>query len=407
MPTDDFFLFVSHVSEDRPAALEIVGELEKRGIRCWIAPRNVRPGHPFDDEIVDAIEGSRAMVLIFSGQCNDSEYIRREVTVAGESQKTIIPFRIEDTQPKKGLRIRLSDLHWIDGFVSRERAIDELVASFGTSARAPETASDLSIGKRKTEPPRAEQLFTAKSGKESCNEDIARALSQLAKQFVSASGTVELERVNNSVERFLADHPSNMEALQLRERINSALEQKRRELRTKDKPSLTASENPAILNASKSLFVFWKPIRTLKEANSLILMSVVYFAVIAGSAWITLVFGLGSDILWMPDHAMKNVYYLMYLSPGTITEWYVHYAVTAGLFTGCAVGLYLRFRVVGIIVSILMFLVLVVSLEEFLRWQPMWSLAPLLYSTVGLLLGIGSIRAMSSFPSKRRKGAVS
>lgn len=56
MPTDDFFLFVSHVSEDRPAALEIVGELEKRGIRCWIAPRNVRPGHPFDDEIVDAIE---------------------------------------------------------------------------------------------------------------------------------------------------------------------------------------------------------------------------------------------------------------------------------------------------------------------------------------------------------------
>jgi hypothetical protein len=34
------------------------------------------------------------------------------------------------------------------------------------------------------------------------------------------------------------------------------------------------------------------------------------------------VFGLGSDILWMPDHAIKNVYYLMYLSPGSITELY-------------------------------------------------------------------------------------
>lgn len=113
--------------------MEIVGELERRGTRCWIAPRDIRPGKPFDDAIADAIEASRAMLLIFSDLCNDSEYIRREVTVAGESHKTVIPFRIEDVQPRKGLRIRLSDLHWIDGFVSRERAIDEVIKTFAPS----------------------------------------------------------------------------------------------------------------------------------------------------------------------------------------------------------------------------------------------------------------------------------
>jgi hypothetical protein len=123
----DLFLFVSHVSEDRPAALEIVDELERRGMLCWIAPRNVRPGRPFDDEIAEAIEACRAMLLVFSERCNEHEYIRREITVAGESQKIIIPFRIEDAQPRRGLRIRLSDLHWINGFVSRERAIDQVV----------------------------------------------------------------------------------------------------------------------------------------------------------------------------------------------------------------------------------------------------------------------------------------
>jgi WD40 repeat protein len=122
----DLFLFVSHVSEDRAAATEIVEELERRGVPCWIAPRDVRPGRPFDDEIAAAIDASRAMLLIFSERCNDSEYIRREVTVAGQSQKIIIPFRIEDAQPRRGLRVRLSDLHWIDGFASRERAINEL-----------------------------------------------------------------------------------------------------------------------------------------------------------------------------------------------------------------------------------------------------------------------------------------
>jgi hypothetical protein len=127
MPDPDLFLFVSHVSEDRQAALEIVDELEQRGVPCWIAPRDVRPGKPFDDEIAEAIEASRAMLLIFSDRCNEHDYIRREITVAGESRKVIIPFRIEDAQPRRGLRVRLSDLHWIDGFVSRERAIDQVV----------------------------------------------------------------------------------------------------------------------------------------------------------------------------------------------------------------------------------------------------------------------------------------
>jgi hypothetical protein len=133
MAENDLFLFVSHVSEDRLAALEIVAELERRGVRCWIAPRDVRPGRPFDDEISDALDGCRAMLLVFSEHCNESEYIRREVTVAGESHKVIIPFRIEDAQPRRGLRVRLSDLHWIDGFASRERAIDELAKTFAVS----------------------------------------------------------------------------------------------------------------------------------------------------------------------------------------------------------------------------------------------------------------------------------
>src|SRR5215212_2768342 len=95
MTDPDLSLFVSHVSEDRPAALEIVDELERRGVYCWIAPRDVRPGKPLDDEIVEAIEACWAMLLIFSDRCNEHEYIRREITVAGESHKTIIPFRIE------------------------------------------------------------------------------------------------------------------------------------------------------------------------------------------------------------------------------------------------------------------------------------------------------------------------
>jgi hypothetical protein len=120
---------------DRAAALEIVAGLEERGIRCWIAPRDVRPGSRFDDEIADALDVCRAMLLVFSKKCNENEYIRREVTVAGENRKNIIPIRIEkDARPLRGLRVRLCDLHWIDGFVCRERAIDELARNYAPLA---------------------------------------------------------------------------------------------------------------------------------------------------------------------------------------------------------------------------------------------------------------------------------
>jgi hypothetical protein len=136
----DPFLFVSHVSEDRAEAMEIVAALERRNICCWIAPRDVQPGHPFDDEISAAIDDCRAMLLVFSDRCNDSEYIRREVTVAGESQKLVIPFRIENAQPKHGLRVRLADLHWIDGFVAREQAVDAVAQALGLNHQAEEEA---------------------------------------------------------------------------------------------------------------------------------------------------------------------------------------------------------------------------------------------------------------------------
>jgi len=67
------------------------------------------------------------MLLILSDRSNDSEYITREITLAGDASKVIIPFRIEEARPKGGLTVRLVDLNWIDAFVSRERAIDEVM----------------------------------------------------------------------------------------------------------------------------------------------------------------------------------------------------------------------------------------------------------------------------------------
>jgi acyl-CoA reductase-like NAD-dependent aldehyde dehydrogenase len=56
-------VFVSYASQDVAVADAIVGALEKNGIKCWIAPRDVTPGSQYADEIVGAINDAKVLVL--------------------------------------------------------------------------------------------------------------------------------------------------------------------------------------------------------------------------------------------------------------------------------------------------------------------------------------------------------
>ena len=42
-------VFLSHSARDRSYADAIRAKLESRGIRCWIAPRDIRPGTTIDN----------------------------------------------------------------------------------------------------------------------------------------------------------------------------------------------------------------------------------------------------------------------------------------------------------------------------------------------------------------------
>src|ERR1700761_1100809 len=101
-------VFLSHTHADAEAAQAVCAALEARGIECWIAPRDVRPGADWEQSIMDAIAGARAMVLIFSAHTNSSEHVKREVNVAGDAHTVIIPFRIENVMPEGALRYNLN-----------------------------------------------------------------------------------------------------------------------------------------------------------------------------------------------------------------------------------------------------------------------------------------------------------
>jgi ribosomal protein L7Ae-like RNA K-turn-binding protein len=92
-------IFISHSSKDGKIAFTLCQALEKEGFICWIAPRNVKVGFPYAKSIVEGIEKSKALVVLFSNNANESTGVLKEIEIANNSKIPIITLRIEDVFP--------------------------------------------------------------------------------------------------------------------------------------------------------------------------------------------------------------------------------------------------------------------------------------------------------------------
>jgi hypothetical protein len=108
--------FISYSSKDKPAADAACAVLESKGVRCWIAPRDILPGADYGKSIIDAINDCKLMVLIFSSHANQSQHVRREVERIVHRGLPLIPVRIEEVLPAEALEYFLSTPHWLDAY---------------------------------------------------------------------------------------------------------------------------------------------------------------------------------------------------------------------------------------------------------------------------------------------------
>lgn len=109
-------VFISHSVKDKRVADAVVARLEAESVSCWVAPRDVVPGADWGESIINAIESSRIMILIFSRSANASPQIKREVERAVDKGVYTIPFRVDDIEPTRSLEYFISSAQWMDAF---------------------------------------------------------------------------------------------------------------------------------------------------------------------------------------------------------------------------------------------------------------------------------------------------
>lgn len=131
-------IFISHCDKDQAAAEELLNALEALGVTCWIAPRDVPPGGSYADAILTAIEESRCFVLIYTNRCNDSRHVLREVERALKFNLNIVPIRLDDSPPSKGLDYLLATVHWLSAVSGDRRAIESAAKQIASCIASPQ-----------------------------------------------------------------------------------------------------------------------------------------------------------------------------------------------------------------------------------------------------------------------------
>ena len=107
-------VFISHSSADSKLAYAMCDYLEEKGIRCWIAPRNIPVGVKYGKSIIMGIKTCKIMVVLFNRNSNASEAVETEVERAFNYKTILIPFKLDETIPSDSLEFSFGSFQWLN-----------------------------------------------------------------------------------------------------------------------------------------------------------------------------------------------------------------------------------------------------------------------------------------------------
>ena len=108
---------------------KICSLFDANGITYWIDKKGIHAGSEFLGDIVEAIRSCKITLFISSAHSNNSVYTAKEVAMAFNEGKYIIPYKIDSSSFNKNLELVLCDLNWVEAIPFDEAKAMELVSN--------------------------------------------------------------------------------------------------------------------------------------------------------------------------------------------------------------------------------------------------------------------------------------
>jgi TolB-like protein len=103
-------IFISYSRKDSEHALALAGRLRGEGYAIWMDQTGISGAEKWSAEIVDALEEAHTVILLVSTHSNSSANVHREISIASEQGKHILPVDIENIVLSRELKYPLAGL---------------------------------------------------------------------------------------------------------------------------------------------------------------------------------------------------------------------------------------------------------------------------------------------------------
>ncbi len=120
-------IFISYKTEEFDEANWVKNILETNGISCWMAPASIPGGSSYAVEIPQAIRNAKVFVLILSSKAQDSQWVSRELDLALNEGKTVMPFMLENCDLKDDFNFYLTNVQRYAAYENKSKAMERMV----------------------------------------------------------------------------------------------------------------------------------------------------------------------------------------------------------------------------------------------------------------------------------------
>ena len=109
----EYDIFISYSRKDGAVVQSVVDRLKAEGYCCWMDVTGIESSDEFKRVLVKAIRQSKVVLFFSSVNSNNTEWTVKEINIAVQMKKPIIPVRLDDAPYDDSILFDLSGLDYI------------------------------------------------------------------------------------------------------------------------------------------------------------------------------------------------------------------------------------------------------------------------------------------------------
>ena len=155
-------IFISYSRKDNARVIPIVRQLREEGYSVWLDEGQIEAAALWAEQIVEGIKSCRVLLFMISENSINSHNVLKEVMLASELEKAILPVYLKECRLPDRYRYQLTGIQHIELFKEDARSQVERISEALNKAGAPKAGEEQELTESTPTPPSGHKFILNK-----------------------------------------------------------------------------------------------------------------------------------------------------------------------------------------------------------------------------------------------------